>query len=494
MCTLDLRDAYFSIAISDNDKKYLRFRFDKLYEFQVLPFGLNIAPYVFTKVLRPVVQHLRQQGLVSVIYLDDLLLIADTYEACLHNFNTTKTLLESLGFVVNMEKSNYIPSQEKQFLGFVFNSTDLTLNLTHEKRRKIKMELQKFSTLKRCRLRDFAHLIGLLVSVCPAIKYGILYTKVFERTKYLCLKGNDNYDQYLTLPDNLKEDFDWWLCSIETSNNSIRSGHYYLEFFTDASLSGWGASCSGETASGQWNIEEQKEHINYLELTAIFFGLKVFASNVRDCEILLRVDNTTAISYINRMGGIRYPRLNSLSRKIWQWCEVRGIYLFASYIRSKDNVIADAESRRIHADVEWALADYAFNRISTKFLKPDIDLFASRLNNKCYRFVSWHRDPEAFCVDAFTISWSEYYFYAFPPFSLILRVLQKIVNDKAEGIVVVPLWPTQAWFPLFKKLLLSEPLIFPPKDSLLSSPYSVQHKLQQNLTLAAGMLSGRRSC
>lgn len=72
-----------------------------------------------------------------------------------------------------------------------------------------------------------------------------------------------------------------------------------------------------------------------------------------------------------------------------------------------------------------------------------IDLFASRVNKKCSRYISRDRDPEAFDIDAFTRSWSNFYFYAFPPFSLILKTLKKIILDQACGIVVVPDWPAQ---------------------------------------------------
>lgn len=91
MCTLDLKNAYFSLSIHEYYRKYLRFIWlGKYYEFQVLPFGLNIAPYIFTKLMRPVMQHLRNnEGFISVIYLDDLLLINDSFSGCKQNFETT---------------------------------------------------------------------------------------------------------------------------------------------------------------------------------------------------------------------------------------------------------------------------------------------------------------------------------------------------------------------------------------------------------------------
>lgn len=78
------------------------------------------------------------------------------------------------------------------------------------------------------------------------------------------------------------------------------------------------------------------------------------------------------------MGGIQFAHLNKIARDIWQWCEKRNIHIFASYIQSSMNVIADSESRQSYnKDTEWELADYAFHRIKVSFGTPDFDLFAS---------------------------------------------------------------------------------------------------------------------
>ena len=81
-------------------------------------------------------------------------------------------------------------------------------------------------------------------------------------------------------------------------------------------------------------------------------------------------------------------------------------------------------------------------------MKFDIDLFASRLNAKVCHYASWKPDPNALFVNAFTSDWSVFSFYAFPPFSLVLRTLQKVKIDHATGVLVCPIWPTQVWFPV----------------------------------------------
>lgn len=236
-------------------------------------------------------------------------------------------------------------------------------------------------------------------------------------------------------------------------------------------------------------MTERECHINYLELLAAFIALKIFAKYSFDCQILLRVDNSTAVAYINKMGGIQYPHLTEITRNIWDWCESKNLFVFASYIKSRDNCVADYESRKTHPDIEWELSDWAFETLTCTFGYPNIDLFASRINKKCDTYISWHRDPDAIAIDSFTVSWSHYFFYAFPPFSIILKTLRKIITDKAQGIMVVPLWPTQPWYPVFRSLLISETVAFPPKSHALLS-HSSSRRIHDSITLVAGILSG----
>lgn len=493
LATLDLKDAYFLIPIHKKFRKFLRFKNPKdnsLYEFNVLPFGLNTSPYVFTKILKPVMALLRSLGLLSTIYLDDICCIGRTYQDCLKNVSITEQVLKSLGFIINYEKSSVIPSRSCKYLGFVIDTYSYHVSLTAEKRICIANKIKNFMSLSRCKIRVLAQLVGLLVSACPAIQYGYVYTKDLERCKYLALLNcDDDYDCFMNIPKYIHPELTWWLKAIRHNVNPIRDETYLLEIYSDASMSGWGLACGNKTANGQWNNIEQKLHINLLELMAAFFGLKIFAKDLRCCQILLRIDNTTAISYINRMGGIRFPHLNSLAKEIWQWCEERNLFIYASYISSKDNEIADSESRRTHPDIEWEIKDKAFQKIKHFFGTPYIDLFASRINKKCNIYISWQKDPDAHAVNAFTLDWNNINFYAFPPIAVILKMLRKIISDKAEGIVVVPYWPTQPWFPLFESLLVSKLLFFYPNDDALLCCSNSQ--APPRITLAVGKLSGR---
>jgi hypothetical protein len=77
---------------------------------------------------------------------------------------------------------------------------------------------------------------------------------------------------------------------------------------------------------GNWSKVETGRHINYLELLAVLFALKVFIRLDRRKLIRVYCDNTTAVTYINIMGGM-IPSLDLLSTQIWQWCLDRNFFL-----------------------------------------------------------------------------------------------------------------------------------------------------------------------
>ena len=210
------------------------------------------------------------------------------------------------------------------------------------------------------------------------------------------------------------------------------------------------------SASGRWSQSESKHHINYLELLASFHALQCFVSNSRSIHVRLALDNSAAVAYINNMGGVRSPLLDSLSSSIWEWCKLRSIFISAQHIPGKANNQADALSKEISSNLDWSLNDEVFHEVISQTFIPEIDLFASRLDAKTAKFISWHPQPGAVAVDAFSLSWGNMNCYAFPPLSLLPRVLAKIRHDKAVVLLIAPMWPTQSWYPLLLQLQPSE--------------------------------------
>ena len=134
MASIDLKDAYYSVSVNKNHRKYLRFIWKhQLFQFTCLPNGLSCAPRIFTKILKPIYATLRSQGFENVGYIDDSYLQGGTFSDCNTNVAVTTKLFTDLGFILNHEKSVFEPKQVITFLGFVLNSVTLTVALTPEK-------------------------------------------------------------------------------------------------------------------------------------------------------------------------------------------------------------------------------------------------------------------------------------------------------------------------------------------------------------------------
>lgn len=119
-----------------------------------------------------------------------------------------------------------------------------------------------------------------------------------------------------------------------------------------------------------------------------------------------------------------------------------------------------------------------------------VDLFATRLNNQLQKYVSWHPDPFAMATNAFHLPWRNLRGYAFPPFALVGRVIQKVMEEAATIVLIAPVWPTQVWYPL---LLEVNPILLPLAQDHLKDPFERNHPLMstQSLQLAAWKVSGQ---
>ena len=85
---------------------------------------------------------IRQQGIRSIVFLDDMLLMARSRERLLRQVQEIVQLLQLLGFVVNFEKSQLNPTQRIQYLGFEIDSVRMRISLPMEKVARIRQECQ----------------------------------------------------------------------------------------------------------------------------------------------------------------------------------------------------------------------------------------------------------------------------------------------------------------------------------------------------------------
>ena len=159
--SIDLSDAYYSVPIAPEYRKYLKFVWrGALYQFRALPMGLSSSPRIFTEIRKPVFATLRARyGNSCLGYIDDSFYTEDTAVSRREAIKNAVRLFIQLGFVPHPTKSVFQPTQILEFWGFYLNSITMRVTVTETKVANILSICQKFLQRKKFTIRDIASLI-----------------------------------------------------------------------------------------------------------------------------------------------------------------------------------------------------------------------------------------------------------------------------------------------------------------------------------------------
>lgn len=492
MTRIDLKDAYLSIPIHPTQRNLLSFLWEGIcYQWNVLPFGLASAPWVFTKIMKPVVAFFRTLGFRLVIYLDDILVMDQCPQGLREATVRITTTLSQLGFVINNEKSELTPSQNLQFLGFGINTLSMLIQLPLAKRLSLTSEIHHLLSQDRVSVRTLSKLIGQLSATIQAVFPAPLHYRSLQRLKREGLQGG-SYESLVVLDQETREELAWWLSNIRSwKGRSILEDSVSLLITSDSSAQRWGAICNGTIIEGCWSLLERTRHINELELLAAFLALQSFAKLLDQGCVTLQMDNTAAIAAINRLGSPRSRHLTHIAQRLWTWCFQRGITVRATHLPGCLNSEADWASRTRLDLSSWKLMPSIFRKIDHLWGPLMLDLFADYTNKQLDQYFSWRPDPHSSGVDAFSQEWPPLLLYAFPPFCLVGKCLHKMTLGKAGLVLIAPVWPTQTWYPALLQAAVDWPRLLPDREDLLSDPSGLNHPmvLSGTLRLAAWRVS-----
>ena len=385
--SIDFKDTYFHIPIHSQSRKYMCFHIQgQSYQFKALPFGLSTAPMEFTVVAKEVKLLALQRGIRIHQYLDDWLTRATSYQTCLQHTQTLVALCREVGWLVNKEKSELDPKQVFNFVGYQFDLREGKVRPTPE----------RWQTLTD-KILSILSLISLLTATEKQVHLGRLHMRHMQWH----LKNNwrvpESPEKVIPVPRSLHPHLRWWM---EESNvlpsQPLHPLKHALQIFTDTSKEGWGAHLNERTAKGTWSLPESKLHFNYLELKAVFLALKEFQDLSCNNIVLVATDNTTVVAYINMKRGMKLGSPCALLWRILSWCTRKQVTLRARHIPGWLNVIADKLSRLGKTiQTEWSLHREMFQAICSRWHQSQLDLFATRFNNKLPQFVSLVPDLQA---------------------------------------------------------------------------------------------------
>ena len=208
--SIDLKDAYFHISVNRRFRRFLRFGWrGLLYEYLVLPFGLCIAPLIFTLVTKPLQAFLHARGIRCVFYLDDILIIGSSREECLENMKIALQLLERVGFIINRKKSVLVPAQRFTFLGFEWDTLDDLVTISSTKRQNVSSRALAMAKNPFPSCRDLQILLGHLTSVCRAVPLLRLHSRFLQRDLNCVYRSEKDCRRQVPLSAESRRDLRW---------------------------------------------------------------------------------------------------------------------------------------------------------------------------------------------------------------------------------------------------------------------------------------------
>ena len=303
--SIDLSDAYLHIPIHPQSRKFLRFHHKETsYQFTSLPFGLATAPLVFTSLVKEVKLLALKQDIRLHQYLDDWLIRASSQDEAQKHTVKLLSLIQSLGFIVNLQKSELNPQQRFDFIGYRFLLDQGLVRPTSDRWNKIQISFNRISKKSVISARTLMSTIGLLASTEKTVKLGRIRMRPFQWH----LKTHWRFPMPLNTPipwtQKMKQHGTWWL-----NPQNVLSGEYLhprdhdILIFTDASNAGWGAHLNHDSVGGIWSQVEKQLHINVLELKAVILALRHFSPQCNKKQVLVASDNTTVVAHISKRGN-----------------------------------------------------------------------------------------------------------------------------------------------------------------------------------------------
>ena len=364
--------------------------------------------------------------------------------------------LQKLGWNINFEKSKLTGEQCIEYLGLVIENVDGNpmLKVPKNKLSKIKKDIKRILKYETVSARLLAKITG----QCLFISRAVLPGKLMLRNVYRLMKDRKSWDSNLILNEESKRDLLWWCNCLESWNGkSILTTDIDGQLVTDASHIGWGGHYGAHVTQDCWDKHMSRQHSNVREITAVLLSLRAFRPLLTGKTIQILSDHVTTVAYINHMGG-PIPQLTEIAKLIWREAITNNVTIIARNLSGQLNNQADLLSR-MKDKHEWMVSRPLFSFLDSVWGPHTIDRFASMTSAQLPLYNARHLDPNGMCVDALAQKdWGRHNNYVNPPFRLLDKILDIVVQQKADATIIAPLWPAQTWFRRLQNLTICPPI------------------------------------
>ena len=488
--SIDFKDAYFHIPIHSWSRKYICFHIEgQSYQFKALPFGLSTAPMELTVVAKEVKLMALQKGIRIHQYLDDWLVRATSHQTCLQHTQTLVALCSELGWLVNKEKSELDPKQVLIFVGYQFDLREGNVRPTPE----------HWQTLTDKILSVRFGVPGPAVHVPHRTSNSHRGASPLRSTSYEIhtvaleeqLEGTGitrkGHTRPQVAPPSLKVVAGGKQCASRSTITPSKtcSADIYRHIKRRVGRSLKRTHCKG-------NLVPPRKQVAHKSL-----GTKGSLSGPKRVPRPLfkqhspgshRQHNSGCLYQQRRGDGVGLSVCPSVENPVQVYQET-------------GNSQGTSHPRPTERDSRQAIQTWPdhSNRVVTSsssvssYMLPvapvhQVDLFATRFNNKLPQFVSPVPDPQAWAVDALRLSWENLDPYAFPPAAILGKVVEKLQNYPCNRIILIaPGWPNIPGFAIWWQCLVRYLFVCPtyPIGSSTIQPDPTQEPVKPEPTCLA---------
>ena len=360
----DMKSAFRNLGMKPEQFCYLILKArspidNKTYYFvdKCLPFGASISCSHFQK-FSDAIAHivkfklgLKKEDKIPVNYLDDFLFAALTRALCNRQIDLFIKICDDINFPVALDKTEY-GTTIITFLGLLIDTVNQIIVIPVDKVERAKTQILDILSHKKTTVRALQKLCGHLNFLCRCIVPG----RAFTRRLYSYFSSKMKPYHHIRVNSEMTKDLSIWFTFLQDPviycrpfiDHTTVIAAEDLDWSTDASGKiGFGGIFGQSWFRGDWErdfLRICEPSIEFLELYVVTVSVSLWAAKVQNRRICLNCDNQAVVHMINKstssckqcMQLIRHITLTSLKRNV---------RVFARYLDTKSNGIADALSR-----------------------------------------------------------------------------------------------------------------------------------------------------
>ena len=342
----DLSKAYKQLFNSPNSINLLGFTFKgKMYFEVTLSMGSHSAAFCCQRTTNAITHVYQKHGFDDVNYLDDLG-AAEEESKAEEAYDCLGWILDTIGIKESTQKA-CPPAYIAIFLGILFNTITMTMQITEERLSEIKNILEVWIDKEVATLKEIQSLLGKLNFAASTVRAGrVFVSRLINTLKQFPEKGHKRLDK------DLKKDIEWWYQFMEefdgiTIMPPIDWNAPDTVISSDSSLQGCGGWAEGDAFHCQfpdWLNNRTDMHINEKELMAFVIALKIWKHKVKNKNLLAYCDNETTVAIVNT-GKANNRFAQACLREICYLTAKENSVIKLVHISSEQNRISDCLSR-----------------------------------------------------------------------------------------------------------------------------------------------------